>query len=268
DIVIWTDQSQYYSKIAIVRYTMGVNVGTYAAQVRGSATSGTCTTPGCQSYKFTSATGTTNTFSISTCVSERTGTNAYTDVAPSTALLGRNYPASSNPCLQNTIVPLTSDKTVLENQITLLKASGSTAGHVGVAWGWYMLSPNFAYLWPAANKPASYSALTTLGPKGAPILQKIVTLMTDGEYNSPYCNGVISKDATSGSGNTSDHINCNAQNGGSYTQAKAQCTAMKKVGITVYTVGFQLADQNAVDLINNCASDSGKVYNAADGTQL
>ena len=67
-----------------------------------------------------------------------------------------------------------------------MAASGSTAGHIGTAWGWYMISPTFSYLWPTASQPAAY---------GEDHLFKIVILMTDGEFNTFYCNGVISQDS-------------------------------------------------------------------------
>jgi Flp pilus assembly protein TadG len=269
DIVIWEDQSEFYAKVALIPYSMGVNVGTYAQNVRGSVSPGTCTTQGCNNYKFTNTYNQSKTFAISTCVSERTGSNAFTEVAPSTAPLGRNYPAPSNPCLGNQIVPLSSDKQALKNKISGLAASGSTAGHVGVAWGWYLLSPNFGYLWPAASSPAPYSDLKVLGPKGAPKLRKIAILMSDGEYNSAYCKGVISQDSTNGSGDRADHINCNAPNGSSFTQAGTLCTNMKKTGIEVFTIGFEIVnDQRARDLMTNCATDSSKVYMAEDGEQL
>jgi hypothetical protein len=93
--------------------------------------------------------------------------------------------------------------------------------------------------------------------------------MTDGETNSSYCDGVISADSTIGSGNIFDHINCNAPNGHSYTQALNQCAAMKAAGLTVYTVGFNVwNDQKARDLIEHCASDSTRVFMAQGGEQL
>src|SRR5262249_49808535 len=149
-----------------------------------------------------------------TCVSERTGPQAFTDAAPSAiALVGANYPAPSNPCPPNTILPLTNNKTLLKGQIDLLQAAGSTAGHLGVAWGWYLLSPNWGYLWPAESQPAPYSGLADLDARGLPLLRKIVILMTDGEFNTAYCNGVISQNSGSGSGSASDHIKCDATDG-------------------------------------------------------
>ena len=74
--------------------------------------------------------------------------------------------------------------------------------------------------------------------------------MTDGDFNTPYCTGVISKDATTGSGAAGDHIDCNATNGNSFYQAEELCTAMKAKGITVYTVGFDRRhDQTAKDMM-------------------
>lgn len=261
DIVVHTNQTPFYSKLAIVPYSMAVNVSsTYATQVRGAYTAGTCTTPGCQSFKFTNPSGSSRTFAISNCVTERTGTNAYTDAAPSTALLGRNYPSTANPCLSNTIAPLSSDKDMLKGRIDTLSAAGSTGGQIGVAWGWYMVSPNFGYLWPSASQPAAY---------GADHLLKVVVLMTDGEYNSTYCKGVISRDSTSGSGSSSDHINCDAPNGGAFSQSQSLCANMKAAGVIVYTVGFDVVnDQRARDLVNNCATDAEHVYLPSTGVAL
>src|SRR5690606_17660778 len=138
----------------------------------------------------TNASSSARVFRVSTCATERTGAQAYTDTAPSVAPLGRNYAGTGNPCPEATIVPLTSDKTLLHDRIDDVEAAGSTAGHLGVAWGWYMLSPNFAYLWPdASNRPAAYNA---------PELLKIAVIMTDGEFNTTFCNGVVSRDSGSG----------------------------------------------------------------------
>ncbi len=261
EMIIQSQQTPFYSKVALVPYSMGVNAGSYAASVRGTPTSGNCTTPGCQQFTFTTAAGGTKTRNISTCVSERTGTEAYTDAAPSTAFVGRNYAGSSNPCPTASITPLSSDETALKSQIDTLQASGSTAGQIGLAWGWYMISPSFGYLWPSDdNRPAAY---------GGDDLLKVVVLMTDGQFNTTYCNGVISKDATSGSGASSDKINCNATNGNAFDQAKALCDAMKAQGVVIYTVGFALAGNTAAeDIMEECATDGDHVFLPDSGADL
>ncbi|MFZ4606130.1 MAG: ubiquitin-activating E1 FCCH domain-containing protein [Caulobacter sp.] len=236
----------------------GVNGASYGAYTSGG--SSWCIAAGCQYYRFTSDTGTTNLFQVSTCVSERTGAQAYTDAAPSSAPVGRNYPSAGNPCPTSTLTPLSSDKTALKAQVSGLVATGSTAGQIGIAWGWYMIAPNFAYLWPAASQGAAYTT---------PDLLKVVVIMTDGDFNTPYCNGVIAGDAGSGSGAASDHINCNATNGDPVAQGLALCTAMKAKGVVVYTVGFDVgAGTTAETLMKGCATSAANVYLPSSGTAL
>lgn len=260
DLVVQDQQTPYYTKLAIAPYSAAVNAGTYAASLRGAYTAGTCTTPGCASFKFTNVSGGSKTFNISSCVTERTGTDAFTDAAPSSALLGSNYPSTGNPCLGSAIMPLSTDKAALKSKVDGLAAAGSTAGHLGLAWGWYLVSPNFASLWPTASQPAAY---------GADKLLKVVVLMTDGAFNTTYCKGVISKDSGSGSGSSSDHINCNAPNGGAFAQAQALCANMKAAGVIIYTVGFDVTnDANAQAIVQECATDAEHVYLPASGAAL
>ncbi len=272
DLVISPTQTPYYSKMAIVPYSNSVNAGAYAATVRGAlqggtnGTAGINTNPPSTNFKFTNANGSNVTFASSTCVSERTGAQAFTDASYTTAKVGLAYPppsSSGNNCINAKIQPLTSDKTALKSIISTLTANGSTAGHVGVAWGWYMISPNWASLFPTASQPAAY---------GTPHLLKVMILMTDGAFNTDYCNGVISKDSGSGSGSSSDHINCNAPNGNSFVQAQALCTAMKAApnNVIVYTVGFlhQGPDPSAQAILNNCATDAQHAYFPTTGSDL
>lgn len=219
----------------------------------------TCRQAGCEYQAFINADGDLTTQKISDCVTERSGTNAYTDASPSTTRLGWNYPSASNGCIANLIRPLSNDRPTIKTQIDALAAAGSTGGHIGVGWGWYTVSPNFNSLWSSGSAAGTYSDDTI----------KAVVIMTDGEYNSAYCNGVISLDSTSGSGATSTHINCNAPNGHPFDQTQALCTAMKARGVVVYTVGFQVVnDQRARDLVNGCATDADHVYLPTSGSDL
>jgi len=273
NIVVWQDQSEYYSKVALVPYSLGVNVGNLANTVRGSVGSGTDTKPGKQNYKFTNSQNRQKTFPISTCATERTGSQAYTDASPATAKVGLNYDASNGnasqrfPCPSAQLIPLTSDKDKLTNAIGSYQANGPTAGHIGLAWGWYTLSPNWSSVFTGDSTPASYAKLTELGRKGQPLLKKIAVLMTDGEFNTAYCNGVISKDSGIYNIPAADRINCNATNGSSDSQALKLCDKMKKAGIEVYTVGFQ-AGYAANQMLNQCATEPGKAYVAENGEQL
>ncbi|MFN3520928.1 MAG: ubiquitin-activating E1 FCCH domain-containing protein [Phenylobacterium sp.] len=220
-----------------------------------------CYIYGCEYYTFTNADWNSKTFAQSTCASERTGTHKYNDTAPSTAYVGRVYAGSSNSCPSAEIMPLSSDKDALKTLINSLDDGGSTAGHLGIAWGWYMVSPNFGYVWSdASSRPAAY---------GTDELLKVVILMTDGEFNTAYCNGVIAKNSGSGSGSDSDHINCNATNGTSGTQATALCDAMKQQDIVIYTVGFRISEgSTAAGILSGCATDAEHQYLPSSGTAL
>jgi hypothetical protein len=233
---------------------------TYGAYTSGG--SAYCSTYGCEYYRFTNASNTTNVFRVSTCTTERTGAEAYTDAGPTTALLSLNYPstASNGACPSNAILPLTSNRTTINSRISGLTASGYTAGHIGAAWGWYMLAPNFSALWPASSQPAAY---------GAPETLKVMVLMTDGAFNTNYCNGVIAQNA-SGAGNNVDHINCNATNGNPLTQAQSLCTAMKNRGVVIYTVGFDMSGESQAsrDMMRDCASSPSNAFMADNATEL
>lgn len=240
-------------------YSIGVNGAEWGAHTSGG--SSWCGQDGCQWRVFYNPSGTLRALEISTCVSERAGAQAYTDAAPTvSARVGRNYPSTSgNPCPSAVILPLNSNKSTLKSLINGLSVTGSTAGHIGMAWGWYSVSPNFNGLW-SGSPAGAYAPEDTL---------KAVIIMTDGEFNTPYHTGVIARNAGYGSGGTWDKINQNATNGDPFDQGEALCDAMKAQGIIVYTVGFQIAaGGNAADLLASCASSGDHAYLPSSGSDL
>ena len=291
DIVIWEDQSKYYSKIALAPFAEAVNVGTTLAPlVRGTVTANTPATaqqfttgltlndetkqPTQQWIEFKHATGSsTSTWTLSAkCVTERIGTDAYTDAPPSTALVGKAYAGtnantscaignSTDPEV-NSIQPLTNDAALLKRRIDKLTTGGSTAGHLGTAWAWYLLSPNWNYLFPAGSTAGPYSDLTTFNSKGMPKLRKIAVLMTDGDYNINYCKGVEAKNS-----DQSPRINCNSENGKAKAQATQLCSGMKAAKIEVFTVGFQVSSASK-SFLTACATDANHYYDATTDVAL
>lgn len=220
-----------------------------------------CTDQGCEFYYFENDNNDDKAFRITSCVTERVGANEYTDAAPSTTRVGRLYKGPNNTCPDEPIQPLSIDRTALKASIENYVASGSTAGQIGIAWAWYLLSPTFGgELFTGGAVPASYEDEETT---------KVAVLMTDGEFNTPYCNGVIAQDATSGSGGSSDHINCNATNGNPYVQAEELCEGMKDEGIVIYTIGFDISSSTSVtNLLTNCATGPEYVFFALNGDEL
>lgn len=214
---------------------------------------------GCTYYRFSTAAGGTNTFPLTNCVTERS-VNAATDLPFTVTYAGRNYAGTGNTCISNPIVPLTADKEILQDAIDDLSVVGSTAGQLGIVWAWNLLSPNLGYLWPSESRPASYDE---------PNLLKAAIIMTDGEFNTVHCNGVVSWNSTDGSGGNGDKIACDAPNGTAYVQARAYCDAMKNTEeIVIFTVGFGISEGSAAaNLLTYCASgaDNAFLTNNASG---
>ena len=158
------------------------------------------------------------------CVVERTGESAYSDAA-----IGPDSYVGDGTgtwCPQARIRPLTNKINTLKNDIAQYRDDGWTAGHLGVAWGYYMLSEHWQSVW-------GNSAALAYDQN----VQKIMILMTDGEFNTEHAGGVL---------------------GDSAEIAVATCTDMKRArgsfpGIKIYSVAFK-APQDAENTLRACAS--------------
>ena len=236
DIVIWDDQSSYTSRVALAPFSRYVNVGTtYFNTVTGQTASGNV--------------------HQRTCVKERSTSDRYTDAAPGSGNYFNRYTGSGTCQPTSTIMPLSSDKVALKAHINAMPTTGMTAGHLGTAWAWYLVSPNWSSVWPAASAPKPYSMITQNADPNSnaqpgdadfkPKLHKITVLMTDGSYNKQY----------SGSSST--------------VQARAICDEIKAKGVTVYTVGFQISVNSEPDVtMQQCATSPTHYYNASSGEAL
>ena len=185
---------------------------------------------------------------LRTCVTERQGTERYTDaVAASGKYVGVHSPGSSltnqystsqNNCSLPEIKTLTTDKQALKDHIATFGTFNGTAGHTATAWSYYMLSPEWNRFWSAGHLDvAEYNDTNVI---------KAAVLMTDGEYNSNWVNPSAS------------------------TQAVALCNEMKAKGIIVYTIGFDMStDVNnpARQTLIQCASPN-KYYFPYNGEAL
>ena len=211
-----------------------------------------------------------------TCVHERTGTHADSDAAPgSFAWIGAGNPrwnfydsdrdkyrgereieqggANGSTgaldfyyagCRPTGPVPLTEDKDALIAHVNSMTANGGTAGHLGVAWGWYLLSPNWQDIWPESAAPWEYNEKN---------VTKAVILMTDGDFNTYH--PTASKN--------------------SFRQAMDLCDAMKAEpsNVKIYTVGFQVPSyvQTTSDgrtILEYCATSPAYAFDAANGDEL
>lgn len=213
-------------RIALAPYSAAVNAGSYAAAVSGGS-------------------------SVDNCVFERNGSASYSDDPPvSGRYLGAEPTPStpSNPqygCPPAVVQPLTNDWSLLRTTIDSYAPLGWTAGHIGAAWGWYLVSPAWASTWPSASAPSSYSDVNVI---------KAVILMTDGEFNTSYIGGGI---------NSTDPTVTDS----SPFQARRVCDNMKAQGITIYAVAFE-SPPLAEETLRACSSGSGTFFSATSGAEL
>lgn len=211
-------------KVALAPYAASLNAGALAAAVTGNA-------------------------STDSCVVERSGADAFTDAL---ATGGRRLnaittvPANGNySCPAASIMPLSEDRALLRSMIDSLATGGGTAGHIGAAWGWYLVSPEWSSMFSRGSKPRSYSDKSTI---------KAVLLMSDGMFNTSYLAAGQNSDDRLVVGSAPD-------------QALRLCDAMKAKGVTVYTVAFQ-APPGAEDLLRDCATGAGHFFAVADPAAL
>ncbi len=261
NIVVWSDQSQYTSKVGIVPFSGDVRLpgSLYGNVVAPNPLSSFCLDSR-QDDVFCTAT-TPSTYRVtytktSNCVAERLGADKFTDMGPGTgSFITPEYTRNGN-CAQSQsgdeLLLMTSNRSVLNAKIDGLSPRGRTAGQIGTAWAWYMLSPSWAPVFPAESKPVSYTAAKT---------KKIAILMTDGDYNSEH--DVLGVDtSSSGAGVIANGVNSPAQ-------AVALCNGMKAKGIEVYTIGFDVTgNSTAISTLSACASDPTKFYNATNGEAI
>lgn len=153
---------------------------------------------------------------------------------------------SSSECVRNEITQMTNNVTRLKSDINALTASGFTAGHLGVAWTQYMLSPQWNSVWDFNSEAASYGDVNT---------RKFAIVMTDGQFNTFLSNG-------QGNGRGVNQSR-NAALGG--------CSSMKNNGVEVFTIAFQ-APTDAAQLMDACATDDTATrryyYNATSEADL
>jgi Flp pilus assembly protein TadG len=181
------------------------------------------------------------------CATERKGKFQFTDDNPARGLINRDYRVED--CPETGLSPLTADKDRLLKSIDSFKAEGTTAGHIGIQWAWYMISPVWKDYVPAPSVAAEYDKDT----------RKFMIIMTDGEFNTAYA-GV------------SRWQDVGQQSSKSLEYARKLCDNIKKKNIEVFTIGFALKEKSAKDVLKYCATanstDVKYYYDVSTGAEL
>lgn len=262
------DPSDPRVRVAIVPYAEAVNTGALSGSVFVEEKGGPDLPPPLDAPVSVSVTPAKDK-----CATERKDKDGYADTSsdgPSTSRWdnsGREYLAKVNrddhmkTCPVATLIPLTADQDKLLETIGHFSAAGVTAGGIAAQWGYYMLSPS----WRSAVVDARLGAgPANFDPKK---VAKIAILMTDGQFNTAFAG---SRGAPKGQD----------QGQKSRANAEAICENMKRDGIEVFTIGFDLNDPSmttterdqAKSVLKDCSSaDTSSLkhyYEAATGAEL
>ncbi len=223
--ILLANNTNKKTRVGLVPYSRGVNVGV---------------------SRYSEMTGESLDTDDTACVTERDDLfKAFTD---DPATLGKFTSKVNNcPNNDNPIIPLTDDLNELKAAIDKAVPNGGTAGHIGAAWGWYLLAEPWQTHWTGDSQPQDYDK---------PSLIKAVIIMTDGQF----------KDA-----------DFEADLGRSHEQALKICENMRYKGVIVYTVGFDIDVDDKLypgeavttgDVLIDCAGDPSRFFNAADANEL
>lgn len=199
----------------------------------------------------------------STCVWERDGAQRFTDAAPGVNAYLAHMTAwfvedpshrdggvwvTGHPnrvghgwyrgteCRGREPLALTNDRTELNSYVDSLTAGGGTAGHLGVAWSWYLISDHWDGVFTGDSAPLSFSE---------PDSEKVVILMTDGSFNSEVYPAQGSSDA----------------------QARALCDGMKARNIKVYSVALN-APTAGKRVLEYCATGADYFFEPETAAEL
>lgn len=206
------------ARVAVVPYNTAVNVG---------------------DEMFPKVTG--DPLVVDNCVFEREG-DLYEEAPPqvnNNYLLykGKEPVYFETTCTMDEVVPLTSEEGLLTEVIDSFRSGGNTAIHLGLQWGWYVLSPSWSDILPAGSSPAKYEDVNT---------QKVLVIMTDGDTNTMYGRGTF---------RTRD------------VSAK-MCEQIKARGIRIFVVGLSIIGTHSETLLRGCASNKDSVMLVNLATEL
>ncbi|WP_099867033.1 TadE/TadG family type IV pilus assembly protein [Pararhizobium haloflavum] len=190
-----------------------------------------------------------------TCATERKGDHRYDASGPDVAMVNRDgdlkYEAPPF-CPSSEIIPLTSDLKTLADQFRKFSTYEMTAGHIGIQWGWYTLSHEWADYLPTDSKPADPSDETEK-------VQKYAIIMTDGVFNKPYAPLPERRGRANAEEISTQH-------------ALALCAAMKAESIAIFTIGFELENTRAINMLKQCATpdtpSTRYFYDTSGGREL
>ena len=176
----------------------------------------------------------------------------------------RAFPSGSRPgpnymCDSRALQPLTQIQGRAISSIENMQASGMTNILEGVMWGWRVLSPGEPF-----TEGRNYDVSDN---------RKFMIVMTDGanthtgrsnENMSRYSAFGYSKNGRLRSPTSTTSRLVEAMN----TKTLEGCNNAKASNITVFTIAFNVNDQDTVDMLRSCASGNSRAFSIENGSAL
>ncbi len=168
-------------------------------------------------------------------------------------------------CTAQAITPLTDDLDVFRAEAATLRATAGTNSTAGFMWGWRTIT---------AGEPFSGAA-----PHSQHGVRKVIILMADGENDiedesgkgykginwsryHPYgylSHGALMTTRPASKDQTTAPMNA---------RQLAACDAAKAQGIQIWTIGYDLNEKAAIDLLRDCASTDDQFVDAGSQDDL
>jgi Flp pilus assembly protein TadG len=163
------------------------------------------------------------------------------------------------------LTPLTGTKQTITEALANMIADGYTNIASGVSWGLRVLSPTVPFTEGASYTDKNWKKVMIVMTDGSNDWGSELSNMNDSYYGGY---GYTSQSATRlGMSSITD------RDGVLDARTAAACNAVKTAGdagnpITVYTITFGSPDDDAIDLMQGCASDAEKYFHAPDSETL
>jgi len=167
-------------------------------------------------------------------------------------------------CTANALTPLTNNQAALQTAINAMNAPQSPVGYTnieeGVMWGWRVLSDNAPF--------------TEGRPYGEAGNHKVLIVMTDGANTYVSQSNMNRSQYMAFNYITHGYLGTTSTNNSTVVDAMNSrtieaCENVQGTGqITVYTIAFELEDEDAEEILLNCASDPTKAFDADNSEEL
>jgi len=151
---------------------------------------------------------------------------------------GRKIPGLTNVSCATELQPLNKSMSKAKATVASLKAQHETYIPAGILWGWRTLDETVP--------------LSSNGPKVKADREKVMIVMTDGENQR------------SKNGKYHNRKDINAAN----AKTDKLCTEAKRDGVTIYTIAYEVNDTTTKTLLNRCATDGSKFFDAKNASEL